>query len=273
MATTYPPDLWNVFAGTWGVNFQQDLAFFLTGPASLKFLNSAFGSPTTMLSDRIPFAAGDRVYGEAWVAADSNTAFYNLGFGVSWLDAAGGTISSANFWGGTVTTINTWEKKSSIVTAPALTAYATFYLYKADNPFSCWFDSVLFTHAVQNQHVDSAAAIVGTKLSAGAGVLSHLDNTTGVLDNVTSITSRSLDNITDGSTYARPLSAALSSGKVNLAAGSAGLANQLPNAQLGAAAVQSGNIAAAAVGVHQSLGSDTRTAINRNVNMMQTTRG
>lgn len=84
---------------------------------------------------------------------------------------------------------------------------------------------------IDNNAVDASAGIVGTKLSAGSGVLTHL-NGSGVLDNVTSITARSLDNITDGSTYARPLAAALSAGKVNLAAGTSGLANQLPEAQL-----------------------------------------
>jgi len=88
--------------------------------------------------------------------------------------------------------------------------------------------------------------ILGSKLKAGSGPLMHLAQSTGVLDNLTSVTTRVIDDLTD-STYARPLAAALSGGKVNLAAGSGGLANQLPEAQIGALAVTEGKIGALAV--------------------------
>lgn len=87
--------------------------------------------------------------------------------------------------------------------------------------------------------------IVGSKLKEGSGPLTKLD-ANGLLDNLTSITTRVIDSLTDG-TYARTLAAALSAGKVNLAAGSAGLAGQLPEAQLGDLAVTTAKLAAAAV--------------------------
>jgi uncharacterized phage protein (TIGR02218 family) len=88
-------------------------------------------------------------------------------------------------------------------------------------------------HQIVNTSVDNAAAISGLKLGTD-GPLAHLDHTSGALDNLTSITTRSLDNITDGSTYARVLAAALSSGKLNLGAGTGGITGSLPGSSLAA---------------------------------------
>lgn len=87
--------------------------------------------------------------------------------------------------------------------------------------------------------------IRGSSLKDGTGPLTKLSSG-GFLDSLTSITTRVIDNLTDG-TYARTLAAALSAGKINLAAGSAGLAGQLPEAQLGDLAVTTAKVAAGAV--------------------------
>lgn len=74
--------------------------------------------------------------------------------------------------------------------------------------------------AVTNAKVNDTAGIVGTKLAAGAGVLAHL-NSSGILDDLTSITRRVLDDIADGSTgggYGKLLKELSSSGSLNLSA-------------------------------------------------------
>jgi hypothetical protein len=84
---------------------------------------------------------------------------------------------------------------------------------------------------------------VGSKLKAGSGPLAHLEQLTGVLDNVTSITARSLDNITDGATYLRVTG--VSAGNQVQAASIA--TNAVEEAKINAGAVTEGKIGALAV--------------------------
>lgn len=116
----------------------------------------------------------------------------------------------------------------------------------------------------------------GSSLKPGTGPLTHLSGA-GIIDNLTSVgattAQRTLDNIGDGSTYARTLGAALSSGKINLTAGTAGFANTLPEAQIGNGAVTTAKIGGGAVGVYQSRLADVRTVLNRNAVFLQRTRG
>jgi hypothetical protein len=93
-------------------------------------------------------------------------------------------------------------------------------------------------------------AVPGSRLKAGTGPLVHLAQTTGVLDNVTSITTRALDDITDGATYKK-------------VTGVNGTTHR----------VQAASIADAAVaGVHVATG-DARQYANVNHNFQQWTRG
>lgn len=80
-----------------------------------------------------------------------------------------------------------------------------------------------------------ASGITGSKFTGGAGALTHLSSA-GIFDSLANITTKVIDALTDG-TYAKVLAAAISSGKINLAAGSAGLAGQLPTAQIADASI------------------------------------
>jgi len=82
--------------------------------------------------------------------------------------------------------------------------------------------------------------LTGSKLLEGTGPLTKLSSA-GLLDNITSVTARDISNMTDG-TYARVLAAALSSGKIDLNAGTAGFANTLPTAQIADDAITAAKI-------------------------------
>ena len=96
-------------------------------------------------------------------------------------------------------------------------------------------------------------AVPGDNLEAGSGPLTHLAQSTGALDNFTSVTARSLDDVTDGATYLKVTgvsaghqiqegsiaSLAVTGGKIGALAVTEG--------KLGALAVTEGKIGALAV--------------------------
>lgn len=99
--------------------------------------------------------------------------------------------------------------------------------------------------SVKNQHVSSVAGdrIAGSKLLAGSGPLTNLDQTSGALNSLANVTTRTIDQITDsGTTYARPLAAALSSGKLKLDSGTSGLSGRMTGANLSTALALEGTL-------------------------------
>lgn len=262
--STYPPDGWNcAWTGTWGVDYQLDntAGKFRTGTYSLKMINTALGADHYMLTDDFPVHEGMSIAFEAWVMASRITPGDTLGFVVVTFDAAGNIVTnSAIRTDAILAAANTWEFWSGTYVIPTGGAIvkARVFFRKADTAFDAWIDSCYGTLAPLNRHVPSTAAIVGSKLLEGSGPLTKLSSA-GMLDNLTSITTKVIDSLTDG-TYARPLSAGLTAGVVN----STGLV---------AGAVTSAKLATAAVGVHQSVGVDRRASLSRNVAGMHKTRG
>jgi hypothetical protein len=110
--------------------------------------------------------------------------------------------------------------------------------------------TLLADGSVKDQHVSAVAGdrIQGSKLLAGSGPLTKLDQSSGNLDNLTSITTRPIDSLTD-STYARPLAAALSSGKLKMDSGTAGLSGRMGGANLDTALVLDGSLRAGATAI------------------------
>lgn len=146
-------------------------------------------------------------------------------------------------------------------------------------------------------------AIPGDRLEAGTGPLSHLEQTTGIIDNLTSVgatsAQRKLDDVGDGSTYIRiagvsaghqAQAASIATGaveeaKIKADAVTAGKVKDgaITEGKLGAGAVTAGKIGAQAVGaaavadgaistVHTAVG-DARHWDNGNAYVAQRTRG
>lgn len=141
-------------------------------------------------------------------------------------------------------------------------------------PDSMWIAKVVTDATVITSVTDKRTVkpIGGAALRAGAGVLAHMTSS-GTMDNLTSIDTRVIDSLTDN-TYARPLAAALSAGKVNLAAGSGGLANQLPGAQIADSAISTAKVADDAIVAQKFAVSSVRgSSILPNANFAQRSRG
>lgn len=95
------------------------------------------------------------------------------------------------------------------------------------------------SNVLTNASVDAAAGIDGSKLAAGSGPLANL-SAAGALDSLSSVTSRSLDLITDGSTYRRVTGVT---------------SNQITNASVSDSAAVAGSKLAAGSGPLSSLNS------------------
>jgi hypothetical protein len=98
-------------------------------------------------------------------------------------------------------------------------------------------------------------AVKGASLAVGTGPLTHVAQADGVLDNLTSITTRSLDSITDGATYK----------KVTGVDGS----NKVSSTSIAAQAVTGPSVATNAIAaVHLAQG-DSRVSVNKNPYFVQ----
>lgn len=115
--------------------------------------------------------------------------------------------------------------------------------------------------AVTNTKFSAEAGdrLVGSKLLEGTGPLTKLSSA-GLLDNITSVTARSLDNITDGATYGRVKIAGLTAGVVNTDG-------------IVATAVTAAKIADSAIASTHVIEGDSRFALNLNPYFVQLTRG
>jgi hypothetical protein len=154
------------------------------------------------------------------------------------------TYVSVNFSNGDIH----YEEVANGAAAPALP------------PRSLWIAKVVTNGAGITSVVDlrETKPIPGSNLKEGSGPLTHMSSG-GALDNLTSVTTRSLDSVTDGATYARVKGAGLTAGVVN----SSGLV---------AGAVTAPAIADAAVGsVHVAVGV-SRVYANSNANFVQRSR-
>lgn len=75
-------------------------------------------------------------------------------------------------------------------------------------------EAAIAADSITNTHVKSTAAIAGSKLGAGSGALANLDNS-GNLDFSATHSNKTLDNINDGSSYARIAASGVTSSTVN----------------------------------------------------------
>lgn len=213
--STYVPDNWVIGEGAWNTDYELDVVVFKTLDASVKLKSTIIATEKTIYTqETVPAAPGDTFYVGGWVRADRRDVGDTCYFGVTFYDSTGAWLANGTALADRVAVVDTWEYYSAIVTAPANTAHMRGFAVKLNTAFNMWFDGIDCTHAVKNQHVDPAAGIVGTKLTHGAGVLAHLA-ATGVLDNLTSVTTRILDDVADGATYGKVKGAGLTVGVVN----------------------------------------------------------
>jgi hypothetical protein len=146
MAKNYPPDGFAVTGGdtAWGTDIDHDGTVLITGNASIVFEDTVpSADPYLFDTEYYPCTAGDLFRGDAWVRADDKTAGNLVKFYLHWYTTAKVYISTGQFLANVVNTINTWERKSAILEAPATAGYFRVAIGKdntaAPNNYHVWF--------------------------------------------------------------------------------------------------------------------------------------
>lgn len=142
MGTTYPPDGWEVYSGTWGTEFDRDAAVRLSGSYSIKFEDTTPANTPYLIQEAYPTSPGTPVLVTAVVSADSITAANHVIVAVWWYDSDDTYLDVSMVTDAAVVASSTWETKTAVLTAPASAASYRVIIGKTNTAFNAWFDSV-----------------------------------------------------------------------------------------------------------------------------------
>ena len=150
MGSNFPPDNWIVSSGVWGTDIDREETVKLSGPYSVVFNPTTPASdpeiqtkPVGINGDPAFVSAARLLRAEALIRADRNSAGDNIFIDVELLDGSLSVVGFTTLWSGPVTTINTWERKSRMVSLVGTTSrFARFVISKANVNFTAYIDSV-----------------------------------------------------------------------------------------------------------------------------------
>jgi hypothetical protein len=189
MGTTYPPDGYTVGSGTWGTDIDyvvdEDCQ---SGDGYVQFADTTPAADPFLYTEWVPTSAGSPLLIESVLAADSKAAGNTVFVKVEWGDFEFDGMGSNTVFDGLVTTVDTWERKSAVLTAPATARYFRLWFGKNNTAFNAWFDSVNVTDAPKG----FKATLSANQTLTGGGGKIHFDSESfdfgGVFDSTTNHT-------------------------------------------------------------------------------------
>lgn len=148
MAKTYPPDNWDVDAGTWGTDIDEDdtINFGVSGGSVINFIDTTPESDAQISSTGFFPLYGDKLplRVDAWVRADRKNAGDDVAVLINEFKGNQkiSTLTQEAVYNSPVVTINTWERKVHRYIPASDRRWAKIALSKANVAFNAYVDSV-----------------------------------------------------------------------------------------------------------------------------------
>jgi hypothetical protein len=135
MATTNPPDNWDMVTGTWGTDVDEYQFAASGNVAGLSTIEFKSGSGTAEIRSRkyMPLVGVDCYQHRFYLRGDSVAAGNTVRARVEYYNAAKAVLGSDDAINGVLPGINTWFDIRDVFTAPNTARWARFFIKKDEN--------------------------------------------------------------------------------------------------------------------------------------------